>query len=139
MSQWATPESYVGRARRRGLAGPARRSRTLSSYPAWRVSGDRLVREWRFKDSAAACGFVERLTKHVNEFGRRPDICMLRGNRVRVTVMNPNHAGVTVAELRTVGQVEAIAQRYGAESASAASGSALPLARVDSHEHPLGA
>jgi pterin-4a-carbinolamine dehydratase len=138
MSQWAAPGSYIRRARgaNRGIGPESALRRRLRSHPQWCVIGQRLVREWRFKDFTEAFGFVERLASDVEDVGRRPDICLLAGNRVRVTVANPNHAGVTVAELRMVGKVEAAAERYVAGLASGASASETA---ADSHEHPLGA
>jgi len=138
MSQWATPGSYVRRARRSGWAGPARR-RGLRNYPQWQVIGERLVREWRFEDFAGAFGLVQRLANDVEGVGRRSDICLLGGNRVRVTVANPYHGGVTIAELRTVAQIEATAERYTAELGAGASAPAGDRTLADSHEHPLGA
>jgi pterin-4a-carbinolamine dehydratase len=120
------------------LAGPARR-RGLRNHPQWQVIGERLVREWRFVDFAEALGLVERLANDVEGVGRRSDICLLGGNRVRVTVVNPYHGGVTVAELRTVDQIEATAERYTAELAAGAAAPRLDRTRADSHERPLGA
>jgi pterin-4a-carbinolamine dehydratase len=88
------------------LAGSARR-RGLRNYPQWQVIGERLVREWRFEDFAGAFGLVERLANDVEGVGRRSDICLLGGNRVRVTV------------------------------ATGASSPALDRTLADSHEHPL--
>jgi pterin-4a-carbinolamine dehydratase len=120
------------------LAGPARR-RGLRHHPQWQVVGERLVREWRFGDFAEAFGLVERLANDVEGVGRRAEICLLGGKRVRVTVANPYHGGVTVAELRTVAQVEATAECYEAELAAGGSAPTLDRTRADSHEHPLGA
>jgi hypothetical protein len=39
---------------------------------------------------------------------RRPDICIFGFNRVRLTVANPHHAGLTEAELRLARKVDAV-------------------------------
>lgn len=138
MSPWPAPESDIWRPRRGILPGWELR-RELRTRPAWRLAGQQLVREWHFKDFTEAFGFVERLADEVEDFGRRPDICLIGGNRVRVSVANPNHAGVTVAELRMIGKVDAAAERHLADRVSAAPAPARAGIAADSHEHPLGA
>lgn len=139
MSPWPAPERDIWRPRN-GILSPSQLQRALRGHPAWRLSGQRLVRELRFKDFAEAFGFVEQLASEVEDFGRHPDICLLDGNRVRVTVTNPHHAGVTVAELRLVSKVDVAAERYHARPApTAAPVPAAAAVPVDSHEHPLRA
>lgn len=73
----------------------------------------------------------------MEDFGRQPDICLHDSNRVRVTVANPHRAGVTVAELRLVEKVDAVADRY--RPAPPEPVAACVAVAVDSHEHPLRA
>jgi pterin-4a-carbinolamine dehydratase len=35
-------------------------------------------------------------------------MCLLRFNRVRLTITNPHHAGITLAELRLAEKVDAV-------------------------------
>jgi 4a-hydroxytetrahydrobiopterin dehydratase len=79
--------------------------RRLSGYPGWRRSGQALTRELAFRDFDQAMAFVEQVARAAEDHLRRPDICILDFNRVRLTVANPGHAGITAAELRLVAKV----------------------------------
>jgi pterin-4a-carbinolamine dehydratase len=66
------------------------------------------VRELSFRDFDEAFGFVQRVANEAVDHMRRPDICIFGFNRVRLTVGNPHHAGLTQAELRLARRVDAI-------------------------------
>jgi pterin-4a-carbinolamine dehydratase len=71
------------------------------------------VRELRFRDFDEAMGFVQRVADEAVDYGRRPDMCILESNHVRLTVANPHHAGVTPAERRLLDKVDAVvAEEY---------------------------
>jgi 4a-hydroxytetrahydrobiopterin dehydratase len=80
--------------------------RRLPGHPGWRRSGQALTRELAFRDFDAAMAFVEQVAKAAEDHMRRPDMCILDFNRVRLTVANPRHAGITPAELRLVAKVD---------------------------------
>jgi 4a-hydroxytetrahydrobiopterin dehydratase len=73
----------------------------------WERHGDVLVRDIVFRDFAAALEFVDFLGQEAVDYLRRPDMAISSFNRVRVTVANPNHAGLTAAELRLARRVDA--------------------------------
>ena len=75
--------------------------------PAWRRAGQSLVRELAFRDFDQAIAFVEQLASVSEDHLRRPNMCILDFNRVRLTITNPRHAGITPAELRLAGKVDA--------------------------------
>jgi 4a-hydroxytetrahydrobiopterin dehydratase len=77
-------------------------------HPGWRRVGESLTRELSFRDFEQAIAFVERLAAGAEDHLRRPDICILEFNRVRLTITNPHHAGVTPAELRLVEKVDQV-------------------------------
>jgi pterin-4a-carbinolamine dehydratase len=80
---------------------------------AWNRRGEALVRELRFRDFDEAMGFVQRVADEAVDYGRRPDMCILESNHVRLTVANPHHAGVTLAEQRLMQRVDAVvAEEY---------------------------
>jgi 4a-hydroxytetrahydrobiopterin dehydratase len=81
----------------------------LARRPAWRRSGDTLIRERALRDFAQALAFVERIGEAVEDYGRHPDIAITGGNRVRIMVSNANAAGITEAELRLVDKVDQVA------------------------------
>jgi 4a-hydroxytetrahydrobiopterin dehydratase len=80
--------------------------RRLSGHPGWRRSGQALIRELAFRDFEEAMTFVERVATAAEDHLRRPDMCILDFNRVRLTVANPRHAGITPAELRLVAKID---------------------------------
>jgi 4a-hydroxytetrahydrobiopterin dehydratase len=82
--------------------------RRQSVPPGWRRRDQALVREVRFRDFDEALAFVERVAVAAENHLRRPDMCILDFNRVRLTIANPNHAGVTQAELRLLEKVESV-------------------------------
>jgi 4a-hydroxytetrahydrobiopterin dehydratase len=87
---------------------PTFAERRLSGHPGWRRSGQALIREVAFRDFDEAMTFVERVAKDAEDHLRRPDMCILDFNRVRLTVSSPRHAGITAAELRLVAKVDAL-------------------------------
>lgn len=89
-----------------------RRGPTISSE--WLRGQDWLVRELRFRDYNSALGFAELIGK-IEDFGHHPDVCVSgdSGARLRLTVRNLNHVGVTEQELRLASKLDtAIAEHY---------------------------
>lgn len=78
----------------------------MSLQDGWRQTGTALERELVFRDNDEALQFVDRLAE-VEDYQRRPDI-RISGNRVELVVANLHHAGVTDAELRLAGKVDAV-------------------------------
>jgi 4a-hydroxytetrahydrobiopterin dehydratase len=74
----------------------------------WRRQGEALVRELTFRDFDDAMRFVVRVAQEAADHLRRPDICILEFNRVRLTIANPHHGPLTLAEVRLAAQVDAI-------------------------------
>jgi 4a-hydroxytetrahydrobiopterin dehydratase len=87
-----------------GTPAGARRS----AEAGWRREGQALVRELEFRDFSDAIAFLERVAEAVDDYRRRPDMCILNYNRVRLTISNPNHAGITTAELRLADKVNLV-------------------------------
>ena len=67
----------------------------------WHRVGLSLVRELSFRDFDEAFAFATRVAHEAVDYLRRPDICVLDFNRVRLTVANPNHAGVDRGRVAT--------------------------------------
>jgi len=74
----------------------------------WRRSGSTLVREVSFRDFDAAIALVEELGSAAEDHFRRPDMCIVDFNRVRLRIANPHHAGITEAEMRLKRKVDAV-------------------------------
>jgi 4a-hydroxytetrahydrobiopterin dehydratase len=100
--------------------------------PGWRRVGRSLVRELSFRDFDEAFGFVQRIANEAVDYMRRPDICIFSFNRVRLTIANPHHAGLTEAELRVARRVDAMltAEPSFEQSASCGSGRAAADGRA---------
>ena len=84
------------------------RARRQAIDPGWRRSGLSLVRELSFRDFEEAFAFATRVANEAVDYLRRPDICIFDFNRVRLTISNPRHAGLTEAEWRLARKVDAI-------------------------------
>jgi pterin-4a-carbinolamine dehydratase len=77
-----------------------------------------LVREIEFRDFSDAVAFLERVAG-VEDHLRRPDMCILSYNRVRLTIVNPHHAGLTAAEIRLAEKVNPLIDAGSPESNAA--------------------
>jgi 4a-hydroxytetrahydrobiopterin dehydratase len=77
---------------------------------SWRRSGESLLREIRFRDFDEAIAFLQRVAGCAEDHLRRPDMCILDFNRVRLTITNPHHAGITAAEVRLAQKVDAVVE-----------------------------
>jgi 4a-hydroxytetrahydrobiopterin dehydratase len=82
-------------------------------HRGWRREGESLTQELSFRDFDQAIAFVERVAASAEDHLRRPDICILEFNRVRLTITNPHHAGVTPAELRLAEKVDQVIEGRG--------------------------
>jgi pterin-4a-carbinolamine dehydratase len=79
----------------------------------WRLVGDALVRELMMRDFDEAFRLVERVAAAAQDHFRRPDMCISEFNRVRLTIANPHHAGITEAERRLAAKVDAALDAVG--------------------------
>jgi len=79
-----------------------------STDAGWHRQGQALIRELEFRDFSDAIAFLERVAETVDDYRRRPDMCILSYNRVRLSITNPHHAGITAAELRLAEKVSLI-------------------------------
>jgi 4a-hydroxytetrahydrobiopterin dehydratase len=86
---------------------------TMSAAVAkgWREHGLELVRDFTFRDFDDALRFVDSIAPNAVDFGRHPDLQISMGN-VRLVVRNPNHAGLTEAELRLAAKVDAALEEH---------------------------
>lgn len=73
----------------------------------WRLQRDALVRDLEFRDFDEAIAFAQVLGREAVDWLRRPDM-LIRSHRLRLSVVNLNHAGLTKAELRLVSKATAV-------------------------------
>ena len=105
MSPWPAPERRTWHPRG-GVLRPTEVERLLAQHPAWRRAGGGLVREIRWGSFDQALAFVNRLADQAVDFGRHPDVTITDEGTVRLRVANPNHVGITLAEVRLVEDVD---------------------------------
>jgi pterin-4a-carbinolamine dehydratase len=84
---------------------------TTVSPPGWRRRGGTLYRELRFRDFEEGKRFLDRVADRAVDYGRRPDM-RIASNQVRLSIENPHHAGLTAAELRLLGKVDAVIESW---------------------------
>jgi pterin-4a-carbinolamine dehydratase len=74
----------------------------------FKQEGDALVRVIAMRDFDEAFKLVGRIAAAAEDHFRRPDMCISEFNRVRITIANPHHAGITEAETRLAAKVDAV-------------------------------
>jgi pterin-4a-carbinolamine dehydratase len=74
----------------------------------WREGDGSLVRDVECRDFDQALGLVELVARGAVDYERRPDMCISEYNRVRLTITNLHHAGITDAERRLAEKVDAL-------------------------------
>ena len=79
----------------------------MSVQHGWRQTDTALERELSFRDNDEALRFVDRIAEEAVDYKRRPEI-RVSDNRVQIVVANLHHAGVTLAEIRLAGKVDAV-------------------------------
>ena len=101
---------------------PSEVDRALAGHPGWRRVGKTLIRDLSMRDFDEALRLVERVGQLAVDYLRRPDMCISEFNRVRLTIVNAHHAGLTEAELRLAAKTSAVIDARGeAERAPASS------------------
>jgi 4a-hydroxytetrahydrobiopterin dehydratase len=77
----------------------------LKNHPAWRLQGEKLVREWTFKDFVEAMKFVNRVAGIAETAGHHPDID-IRYNRVVLGLVSHDAGGITQRDATIVGTID---------------------------------
>jgi 4a-hydroxytetrahydrobiopterin dehydratase len=83
----------------------------LASRPAWRLDedGPAIVRDLAFPDFAAAIVFVNRVAELAEAANHHPDILVHGWNKVRLTLSTHSEGGLTDADFRLAGEIDAVA------------------------------
>jgi pterin-4a-carbinolamine dehydratase len=107
MTQWPIPNQYSG-----GILTPAEVRRALDSRRGWRQRADGLAREVRCRDFASARSLGARLADEVTYYGRHPELAIHDDGRLVVALVDSNHAGVTIADLRLADEVDRVIEQH---------------------------
>jgi pterin-4a-carbinolamine dehydratase len=76
----------------------------------WELQGQKLVREFQFRDFDDGMRLMDRIANGAVDYGRRPDMSISL-NRVRLEISNLHHHHLTPAELRLAAKVNAVVAR----------------------------
>jgi pterin-4a-carbinolamine dehydratase len=95
-----------------GILSAAEVGRALEDRPSWHRNRRGLVRALQFRDFASARGFAEQLAGRATYFGQRPDIAIRDDGRVVLSLVNQNHAGVTVADLALADRIDRVIEEH---------------------------
>lgn len=79
----------------------------ITAHRTWKHDDDKLVRELSFRDFDEAWEFLEHTVRNTKDYERRPDMYISLGH-VRLTIRNPHHVGITLAELRLAAKVNRV-------------------------------
>ncbi len=74
----------------------------------WERSGDEIVREWTFKDFAAAMEFVNRVAGQAEAANHHPDIFLHGWNKVRLALTNHSAGGLTEPDFEMAERFDAL-------------------------------
>ena len=74
----------------------------------WQLRDGSLERDVQCRDFAQALGLVQQVAQSAVDHERRPDMCISEYNRVRLSITNLHHAGITDAERRLAEKVDAV-------------------------------
>jgi pterin-4a-carbinolamine dehydratase len=112
VTQWATAKDDAWEPSG-GILTPAEVRRALASRPGWRLRADGLAREVRCRDYASAWSLGAALAAEVSYYGRHPELAVHDDGRLLVSLVDPNHAGVTIADLALADQADGVIERHG--------------------------
>jgi 4a-hydroxytetrahydrobiopterin dehydratase len=79
----------------------------LHTHPHWSLREGRLVREWTFKDFAAAMEFVNQIAAIAEEADHHPDIDV-RYNRVLLGLESHDAGGITSRDVSMVKKIDGL-------------------------------
>lgn len=71
------------------------------------MAGETLYRDFVFPSFEDGMELIDRIAAEAVDYGRHPDLSISAGH-VRVSIRNPNHAGLTQAETRLAQKVNAV-------------------------------
>jgi 4a-hydroxytetrahydrobiopterin dehydratase len=75
----------------------------------WQLEDGQIVRELTFPEFAAAVAFVNRVAELAEAANHHPDILVHGWNKLRLTLSTHSEGGLTEADFRLAGQIDALA------------------------------
>jgi len=80
----------------------------LAELPEWRLEDGAIVRELELADFAAALALVQRVGEAAEAANHHPDILLHGWNKLRLTLVTHSEGGLTEADFRLAGQIDAL-------------------------------
>jgi 4a-hydroxytetrahydrobiopterin dehydratase len=80
----------------------------MESQPLWRQEDESLVRDYEFKDFAAAMAFVNQVAEAAEEANHHPDILVHGWNKVRLTLTTHSEGKLTDNDRAMAERIDAI-------------------------------
>lgn len=77
--------------------------------PGWRVQDKELVREYQYKDFAAALAFVNQVGALAEAANHHPDITIYSWNHVRLTLSTHSTGGLTANDFAMAEKINGLA------------------------------
>jgi 4a-hydroxytetrahydrobiopterin dehydratase len=74
----------------------------------WKREGETIVRDWKFKDFAAAMEFVNRVAEAAEAANHHPDILVHGWNKVRLVLTNHSAGGLTEPDFEMAKRFDAL-------------------------------
>jgi 4a-hydroxytetrahydrobiopterin dehydratase len=78
----------------------------MSSGAVWRREGESLVRDYEFKDFAAAMAFVNKVADAAEEANHHPDILVHGWNKVRLVLTTHSEGGLTENDHKMAARID---------------------------------
>ena len=82
----------------------------MASESVWRQEDESLVRDYEFKDFAAAMAFVNRVADVAEEVNHHPDILVHGWNKVRLTLTTHSEGGLTDNDHAMAERIDALGE-----------------------------
>ena len=80
----------------------------MGSDSVWREEGESLIRDYEFKDFAAAMAFVNQVADAAEEANHHPDILVHGWNKVRLTLTTHSEGKLTENDRAMAERIDAI-------------------------------
>ena len=80
----------------------------MGSDSVWREEDESLIRDYEFKDFAAAMAFVNQVADAAEEANHHPDILVHGWNKVRLTLTTHSEGKLTDNDHAMAGRIDAI-------------------------------
>jgi 4a-hydroxytetrahydrobiopterin dehydratase len=77
----------------------------LQNHPQWKLQGEKLIREWTFRDFVEAMAFVNHIATIAESVGHHPDID-IRYNRVLLGLVSHDAGGITSRDGDMAGRID---------------------------------